>query len=156
MIYQLVSKDASILRQRCNEFDFKNDNAYELATNLIETMNANNGIGLAANQCNIPKRVFVMKGEPNYACFNPKIINQSDEVILLEEACLSFPGVVVPIKRPKSIRVRFQTPNGEVTTKTFTGMTARTFLHELDHLNGILFYNNANRYHREKALKRAK
>lgn len=153
-IYDLVSETDPILRQELPLFKFDGTvDSVELAKNLIATMNHYNGLGLAANQCGLPYRVFVMKGNPNYVCFNPKIVSPSEELIILDEACLSFPGVVTKVKRPKHIRVRFTTPNGQTTTKTFTGMTARVFQHELDHLDGIVFYDRANRYHRERALK---
>ena len=76
--------------------------------------------------------------------------------IVLDEGCLTYPGLYVKIKRPQHVRVRFQTPNGETLTKQFTGMTARIFQHELDHLDGIVFYNKANRYHREQAMRKWK
>lgn len=139
-----------------DEFDFAcpPEDPADLATELLQVMNEHNGLGLSANQISKKHRVFVMRGyEENFACFNPKIVHASDETIVLEEGCISFPGLFVKIKRPKSIRVRFQTPSGTVVTKQFDGLTARIFQHELDHLNGILFYNRANRYHREKALK---
>ena len=72
--------------------------------------------------------------------------------ISLEEGCLSFPGLIVKVKRPQHIRVRFQTPNGDTITKQFTGMSARVFQHEIDHLNGVLYFNRANRYHRDVAM----
>ena len=124
---------------------------------MIETMYAAPGIGLAANQVGVPYRVFVMIGSPaDYACFNPKIVGFSNEIVELDEGCLSFPNLFVKIKRPRDIRVRFTDYNGDVSTHTFTGMTARIFQHELDHLDGKLFYNLADRYHREKAIKYAK
>jgi len=127
---------------------------HDIATKLLSVMNDNNLISLSANQLGLPHRVFCMRGYPeNYVCFNPRIVYNSDEVTLLEEACVSFPGINVKVKRSKDIRVRFQTPSGAVTTQKFEGLTARTFQHELDHLDGILFFNRANRYHREKALK---
>ena len=137
-------------------FDFLNpfQDPTQLALELMQTMNENNTIGLSANQIGKPYSVFALKGYPeNIVCFNPRIVNASAETELLEEACLSFPGVNVKIKRPKEIRVRFQMPSGLTDTKTFSGLTARTFQHELDHLNGIIFVNRANRYHREKAMK---
>ena len=120
-------------------------------------MYESNGIGLAANQVGIPYRVFAMRGAPeNFVCFNPKIIQPSEMTVTLEEGCLTYPGLIVKVKRPQHIRVRFQTPNGETLTKQFTGMTARIFQHEIDHLDGVLFFNRANRYHKELALKKWK
>jgi len=116
-----------------------------------------NGIGLAANQVGVPYRVFAMRGSPeNFVCFNPRIVQPSAENIILEEGCLSFPGLLVKVKRPKHIRVRFQTPNGDTRTETFIGMTARIFQHELDHLDGRLYFNRANKYHKEIAMKKWK
>jgi peptide deformylase len=85
---------------------------YELSGEMVKFMYDNNGLGLAANQIGLPYRMFVMRGHPeNFACFNPKVVYQSEELVSLDESCLSFPGLVVKIKRPKSIRVRFMTPN---------------------------------------------
>ena len=118
-------------------------------------MYENNGLGLAANQVGVPFSIFAMRGHPqNFVCFNPKIIFQSEELVSIEESCLTFPGLVVKVKRPKSIRARFTMANGEVRTEPFTGVAARVFLHEIDHLDGVLFYNRANPYHKEVALKK--
>lgn len=145
-----------ILTTRTEEFDFSNppEDPMAVSEQLMKAMNDTFAVGIAANQLGKPYRVFAMRGDKhNYVCFNPKIVYASEETETLEEACLSVPGVVVKVKRPKQIRVRFNTPSGQVATLAFEGLTARTFQHELDHLNGILFYNRANRYHREKALK---
>lgn len=152
----LIKYPDPILTTPCEEFNFQNPpgDPYELSVALMQLMNEYKGVGLAANQVGVPFRVFVMKGYPeNFVCYNPKIVYQSDETEMMDEACLSFPGINVKIKRPKDIRVRFQTPSGETTTMNFTGMTARVFQHELDHLDGVLFFNRANKYHRDKALK---
>jgi peptide deformylase len=139
------------------EFDFTNspDNPNDIALELMTIMNENNGIGLAANQIGKLHRVFVMRGHPeNFVCFNPRIVHMEEEQIVLEEGCLSYPNLLIKIKRPKQIRVRFQTPSGTIVTKVFDGLTARVFQHELDHLNGILFHKRANRIHREQAFKK--
>jgi peptide deformylase len=116
-----------------------------------------NGIGLAANQVGVPYRIFAMRGAPeNFVCFNPRIVQPSAEQISLEEGCLSFPGLVVKVKRPRHVRVRFTTPNGDTRTETFIGMSARIFQHEMDHLEGRLYFNQVSRYHREAALKKWK
>jgi peptide deformylase len=159
MSEEILKYPNSLLTTPCEEFDFSNPpgDPNDLAVGLIQIMNNNNAVGLAANQVGIPLRVFVMRSSPqNLVCFNPKIVDSSKEVELLEEGCLSFPNVNVKIKRSKEIRVRFQTPSGETTTMNFSGLTARVFQHELDHLNGVLFYNRANKYYRDRALKRLK
>lgn len=145
-----------ILSTPVPEFNFSDPpiDTNELSLTLMSVMNAHNAVGLAANQLGLPYRVFVMRSFPeNYVCFNPKIVYYGDKTSLGEEGCISFPNVNIKIKRAEKIRVRFQTPTGLIATETFEGLTARVFQHELDHLDGILFYNRANRYHRDKALK---
>jgi peptide deformylase len=156
---EIIIGPEPILTEMVPEFNFQNppENPKDIALELMKTMNDHGGLGLSANQIGKPYRVFSIRGYPeNYVCFNPKIVHMSDELITLEEGCLSFPNMIVKIKRPKNIRVRFQTPSGIVETKVFDGLTARVFQHELDHLNGVLFYNRANRYHKEQALKKWK
>jgi peptide deformylase len=129
----------------------------ELAKKLVKTMYEKNGVGLAANQVGLPYRVFSMRASPeNFVCFNPKIVQPSEMEIVLEEGCLTYPGLLVKIKRPQHIRVRFTTPNGDTLTKQFTGLSARVFQHEMDHINGEIFYNKANRFHRDQALRKWK
>lgn len=159
MNLKLVPPNDPILTKPCDVFDFSNPpiDPIELAKDLVKTMYDSNGIGLSANQVGLPYRVFSMRGSPeNFVCFNPKLVQPSEMEVILEEGCLTYQGLLVKIKRPQHIRVRFTTPNGETLTKQFTGMTARTFQHELDHLDGIIFYNKANRYHRDQALRKWK
>ena len=155
----LVKSNDPILTTPCQPFNFQDPqfDPIEFSQELVKFMYDNNGIGLAANQVGIPYRVFAMRGAPeNFVCFNPKIIQPSEMTVTLEEGCLTYPGLIVKVKRPQHIRVRFQTPNGETLTKQFTGMTARIFQHEIDHLDGILYFNKASRYHREVAIKKWK
>ena len=157
MIYDLVKWNDPILREEMPEFDFANPGVdiTELSTNLIETMYHYNGVGLSANQCGLRHRVFVMRAELPFVCFNPRIVFSDEEEIVMEEGCLSFPGIVAEIKRPKHVRVRFATPSGVITTKTFTGLSARCFQHELMHLDGKVFFEGIGRYRMEQALKAA-
>lgn len=156
MIYELIDCNDPLLKQEMVSFDFSNPpvDPLDLVADLAETMLANNGIGLSANQCGLPYRVFVMLGEELIPCFNPRIIDVSKETVVLEEGCLSYPGLFVKVKRPRRIKVRFAEPNGNVVTKTFDGMTARVFQHELDHLDGVNYQQRANRYHLEQAHKK--
>lgn len=155
-VRSLVNNTDQILYTKTERFDFSNPpiDPSELAHILAQTMIANNGIGLAAPQIGLPYRAFVLTGKPILCCFNPIIVDTSSEQIYLEEGCLSFPGLIVKIKRPKMIRARYTMPNGETVTNKFIGMTARTFQHELDHLNGIVFTRRANSYHLEQAKKK--
>lgn len=158
MILQLVDSDDPILRQEIEPFDFSNPpvNPLDLVTDLAETMLANNGIGLSANQVGLPYCVFVMLADELIPCFNPRIIDVSQETIVMEEGCLSYPGLFVKVKRPRRIKVRFTEPNGETVTRVFDGMTARVFQHELSHLNGVCHIDEANFMERKRAQKEIK
>lgn len=153
----LVDPNDPILTTPCQVFDFKNPpfDPTKFAKDLVKFMYDKNGIGLSANQVGVPYRVFAMRGQPeNFVCYNPKIVQPSEMTIELEEGCLTYPNLLVKITRPQHVRVRFTTPNGDTMTRQFTGLTARIFQHELDHLDGVIFYNRANRYHRDQALKK--
>jgi peptide deformylase len=154
---ELVSENDPILKTECKEFDFANPpfEPVEFSRELVKFMYDNNGLGLAANQVGVPYRIFAMRGAPeNFVCFNPKIVQRSKQEVVLEETSLSYPGLVVKIKRPQHVRVRFTTPNGDTRTDTFTGMTARIFQQMTNNLEGILYFNLASRYHRDVALKK--
>lgn len=158
MKYELVDCNHPILKQSIPEFDFTNPpvNPLDLVSDLAETMLEEGGIGLSANQCGLPYRVFVMHAEELIPCFNPRIVDYSAETIYLEEGCLSFPGLFVKVKRPRRIKARYTEPNGNVVTRVFDGMSARVFQHELSHLNGIAHINIASRIHLDQARKRLK
>jgi peptide deformylase len=153
----LVHNTNSALITPTQPFDFANPPVHpeELVNNMLMVMAEQKGIGLAANQLGLPYSVFVCHGDP-FACFNPRIVDVSQEEVLLDEACLTWPGLYVKVKRPKSIRVRFTTIKGQVETQKYTGMTARVIQHEIDHLNGKLFFNAATKYHKDQAFRKYK
>ncbi len=148
--------DDRYLLETCEEFDFSNPpfDPIQYAQTLVKFMYDKSALGVAANQVGTPYRIFAMRAAPeNFVCFNPKIIQPSEAEVLLEEGCLSYPGLLVKIKRAQHVRVRFQAPNGETMTKQFTGLTARIFQHELEHLDGHKFFDLANKYHRDQAFR---
>lgn len=154
--YTLIEPTNPILTTPCQPFVFDGTiDPEELASDLIETMHEKNGIGLAANQVGLPYRVFVVRGDP-FACYNPRIVDVSEEEVLLEEGCLTYPGLYVKVKRPKSIRVRFQNIRGDTETHKFTGMTARIIQHEIGHLDGEVFYTLASKFHKDQAFRKQK
>jgi len=156
---ELVKSDDIILKTTCKLFDFLNPpfDPIEFSQNLVKFMYEKNGLGLAANQVGVGYRIFAMRAAPeNFVCFNPRIVMPGTDQIVLEEGCLTFPGLLVKIKRSQHIKVRFQIPNGDTLTKQFTGLSARIFQHELDHLDGVVYYQRANKFHREQAMKRWK
>jgi peptide deformylase len=154
---QLVDKNDPILTTPCQDVDFQNPpfDLIEFSKELVKFMIDSRGIGLAANQVGFPIRAFAMRASPeNFVCINPKIVHYGEEKVLLEEGCLTYPGLLVKVKRSNVIRVRFNTPNGDTMTKQFIGMSSRVYQHELDHLNGVKFYDNANLFHREQAFRK--
>lgn len=151
--------DDNHLLEKCKIFDFSNPpfDPVEFSQELVKTMYEKNGLGIAANQVGVPYRIFAMRGSPeNFVVFNPKIVWESDKQVILEEGCLSYPGLIVKIKRPEFIRVRFNTPNGDTLTKQFIGMSSRIFQHEYDHLIGKRFYDRANKFHKDQAMRKWK
>jgi peptide deformylase len=158
VVHALVKDTDPILSQEMPIFDFDNPvvDPIQLAYDLVESMRHHKGIGLSANQIGLPYRVFAMEAVPAIVCFNPKLIHESSEEIVLEEGCLSFPGLGIKIKRSRHIKVRYTEPNGNVLTTKFTGMAARCFLHEYDHMNGTKYIDRASFIQKELALKRQK
>ena len=154
--FDLVPPDHPALYKVLPEFDFENApiNANSFASTLVETCKKQNGIGLSANQCGFEYRVFVMgAGEEYVAYFNPKILSSSGEKHM-EEGCLSFPFLNLHITRPETVEVEYQDYNGEKRTKTFNGISARCFLHELDHMNGIVYTSRVKPLALQYGLKR--
>jgi peptide deformylase len=141
-IFKLVPETDLILSEVMPEFDFSNPpvNPSLFASTLVESCKYYRGYGLSANQCGFRYRVFVMGTNDDYvAFFNPEIINLSKEENHMIEGCLSFPLLGLRITRPSEIGVRYQDYTGEWKGATFSGISARCFQHELDHMNGIVY-----------------
>lgn len=155
--YELTEANDPLLREELEIFPFVNSptDPIEFAYELVEHMLYYGGMGLAANQLGLPYRVFAIAAQPALVCYNPFIIDTSSEEIDLDEGCLTFPNVFFKVRRPKSIRIRYQRPNGEIVTETYVGMTARIMQHELDHLNGVLFIDHISKLKLDIALKKS-
>lgn len=154
----LIPEDSGILKQLQGEFDFSNPlfDPKNLAERLNECMKRYNGLGLSACQVGIPFRVFAMRvdGDEPYVLFNPKIVSQSDNMISMKEGCLSFPLLFMNVKRPDSVRLRYQTYTGETKTQQFIGMSARVALHEMDHMEGITYLSRASSFELQRATRK--
>ena len=118
---------------------------------MIHLMIHSKGLGLAANQIGITKRFFAI-GHESFDVFkkpaiiyNPVLVNADEEQELAQEGCLSFPGLLLQVSRPRIIMVRYQNNKGEFLLSRLEGLEARCFQHELDHLNGITFNKKANK-----------
>ena len=138
------------------------DETRRLMDDMLETMYAAPGIGLAATQIGVMERVFVMDlardEEPKAPrCFaNPEILWSSEEVTPYQEGCLSIPEVFEEVERPARIRVRYLDYDGERREEEAEGLAAVCIQHEIDHLNGVLFIDYLSRLKRDRAVAKVK
>lgn len=123
------------------EWNFRIDGSpEELVRAMSKFMADNGGVGLAAPQLGIKKRIFIMGNFTKLvACINPKIVSLSEDRITDFEGCLSFPDLFMKVKRPASCMVQYNTVSGELVERELSGLESRVFLHEYDHLIGITF-----------------
>ena len=142
MILQLTPKTHPILHERVKPCSDNLDRR-ELSRILKENMIYYEGIGLSANQIGISERVFIMmlnmETEETITCFNPRIIKKYKDDVWYEEGCLSFPDEIINIQRPDRIVVKYEDEDKKDHKIKLSGMAARVFLHEFDHLEGIVF-----------------
>jgi peptide deformylase len=133
-----------------------------LMDDMLETMYAAPGIGLAAIQIGVPKRVIVMdlagKGEPPQPRYfvNPEILEASEELAPYEEGCLSVPEIYDEVERPARVKIRYLDYDGKEVVEDAEGLFAVCIQHEMDHLNGVLFIDHLSRLKRERAVKAVK
>ena len=143
----IVTYGDPVLREKTTEVDEINQEVKDLVSDLKDALKGAQGLGLAAPQVGVSKRVFIVDlsvidlGESVRVFINPEIV-QTDDEIELEEGCLSFPGIYQRIVRPAKIRVRALDLNGEQFEMTVDGVAARAILHENDHLDGVLFIDH--------------
>ena len=102
----------------------------------------------------VEKTADELTGEQVYACINPEVIEQSDELVDDQEGCLSFPGLILRVKRPRWIQAKYTNKHGETVEEKFEGLTARCYLHELDHMNGIRFVDKVGKVSLDKARRK--
>ncbi len=138
---ELLPEGHPQLLEVSEEWDFEVDGSPEdLVRQMSIFMTNNGGVGLAAPQLGIKKRIFIMGNFIKLvACINPKIISLAEDRILDFEGCLSFPDLFMKVKRAGSCAVQYQTITGEVIERELTGLESRVFLHEYDHLIGVTF-----------------
>ncbi len=149
-----------VLRQRASEVVDFDERLETLADDMIATMHAASGLGLAANQVGVLKRMFAWGlfddegGSEAGAWVNPEVLETSEELQESDEGCLSFPGLYYPVDRPLEARIEAFDVHGERHEVTGVGTLARIFLHEIDHLNGIMFIDHLARHDKKEALRR--
>ena len=142
MLKTLISPDDPLLHKKIKKCSYNLDRS-KLSYTLTENMFHHNGVGLSANQIGIEERVFVMMVdidlEQTITCFNPKIIKESKDEVVMEEGCLSYPEMYLDISRPRSIIVKYEDEGKSIFKRRLDGYIARIFLHEYDHMEGIDF-----------------
>ena len=138
-IRKVVTVEDPILRKTSRPVERFNDKLWQLLDDMKETMYKTQGVGLAAVQVGMLRRVVVVDvGDGYLELINPEIVEMSGEEIS-EEGCLSLPGESGKVKRPTYVKVKAQNRNGAWRMLEGTGFKARCFCHEIDHLDGILY-----------------
>ena len=133
----------------------------ELAKHLLMQMDLHGGVGLTASQIGINANVFAFKENTgsslvDVVAFNPEIVSYSEENVLEAEGCLSYPGLFIKIKRPKSLHVKYTTATGQEIDTVLGEFTARVFGHEYDHCQGIDFRDRASNLHLRQGMSKRK
>jgi peptide deformylase len=168
---QILTEPNEILRKKSLPVKAVNKDLQKLMDDMLETMYAAPGIGLAAIQIGVPKRIIVMdigfrdksddinnykeEGKKNPMYFvNPEIINKSKNNSKYEEGCLSVPGQFAEIERPEKCQVKYLDYNGQPKEIFAEGMLATCIQHEMDHLEGILFIDYLSKLKRSMIVKK--
>ena len=159
-IKTILTEPNKILRQVSNPVDHVGEEEQKLMDDMLETMYAAPGIGLAAIQIGIPKRIIVMdisreKENKNPLHFvNPEIVWKADEDIIYEEGCLSVPNQFAEINRPKKCHVKYLDYFGQPQLLKAQGLLATCIQHEIDHLEGILFIDYLSKLKKTMIIKK--
>ena len=142
MLKKLIPSDDKLLHKKIKKCSYNLDRS-KLSYTLNENMFHHNGVGLSANQIGIEERVFVMmidiESQETITCFNPRIIKESKDEVVMEEGCLSYPELFLDIQSPSTIIDKYEDEDKEMQKRQFTGYYARIFQHEYDHMEGIDF-----------------
>ena len=144
---RIVTYGDPVLREVCEPVEEINQEIKDLVSSMTDTLKEANGLGLAAPQVGVAKRLFIVDlsavdiNATLKVFINPEILESSGEVEM-EEGCLSFPGMYQKIRRASHVKVRATNLDGKVFEMEATGIAARAVLHEYDHLEGVLFIDH--------------
>ncbi|OGC74926.1 MAG: peptide deformylase [candidate division Zixibacteria bacterium RBG_16_40_9] len=144
-----------VLREKATEITRVNDSIIKLVADMLDTLKEAQGLGLAANQVGVLKRVFVVnlshvkEGETPFAIMNPVLMDKAGEIIG-EEGCLSIPGIYEDVLRAKKVTFKGLDIAGKEITIQAEDLLSRVMQHELDHLNGILFIDHLSKIKKEE------
>lgn len=161
-VLEIHTLPSPVLRQKAVAVDSVSEQVRTLMDNMLETMYAGKGIGLAANQVGVLKRVIVMDIAANgdeaspLLMANPEIIEHSSDLNVHEEGCLSVPGQYAKIQRPRFVSVRYLDREGEVRHLSTDGLLSTCIQHEIDHLNGIVFVDKLSAVKRAMIVRKLK
>ena len=156
----IITLPAPVLREVSTPVARVDDDVRALLSDMFETMYDAPGIGLAAVQVGITKRIITIdiarEGEDKkpMVFINPEIIWSSDELSLYEEGCLSIPQYYEEVERPAKVRVRYQDEKGEAREMEADGLLATCLQHEIDHLEGRLFIDHLSIFKRDRVIKK--
>jgi peptide deformylase len=162
-IRDILTVPHPLLKKVSDPVETVDDELRALMDDMLETMYDAPGIGLAAVQIGVPKRVIVMdisrgegdEREPRYFV-NPEITWASEEIQPYEEGCLSVPDIYDEIERPARVKLRYLNYQGEPVEEEAEGIFAVCIQHEMDHLEGVLFIDHLSRLKRERAVQKVK
>ena len=158
----IVTLPDPILRKASSPVERIDEEVRKLAEDMLETMYAAPGVGLAAVQVGVPRRLFVLDTAKDQApprplvLINPEIVSLGTEMRVHEEGCLSIPEVRVEIERPSQVTVRFLDREGKPQELTAKGLLATAIQHEIDHLNGKLIIDFLSRLKRDIIVRKFK
>lgn len=153
-LLEIVTVPAPVLRRKAIKVTDFGPDLQTLIDDMVETMRQAPGVGLAAPQVDIPRRVIVVEfgDEENedapqklYALVNPEIVRATEETVLGTEGCLSIPNFIGDVERNQGVTIKAQDRRGRPMRLKADGWLARIFQHEIDHLNGVLFTDRAVR-----------
>lgn len=143
MVYEIKKYGEAVLKEVAKEVELSefNDEFRKFLDDMVETMYASEGVGLAAPQIGVSKRIFVCDNGEGLVrkVINPIITPLTEEFQEYEEGCLSIPGIYKKVERPKKIHIKYLNENGEEVEETAEQFLAVVMQHEYDHLNGVLF-----------------
>ena len=159
---RILTEPDPILRKKCQPIEKVDDELRKLMDDMLETMYQAPGIGLAASQIGILKRLVVIdiskdekKNKP-FFLVNPEIIFKSKQTSSFEEGCLSLPGQFAEIERPSECHIKFVDYHGKLRQLKAEGLLSTCIQHEVDHLNGILFIDYLSKLKKTMIIKKLK
>lgn len=154
MIREIIKHPEKVLTQPCKEVTVIDEEIISLLDDMYETMVESDGMGIAAPQVNVPLRIAIVElGEERtlIEMINPTVIETDGSSVDIE-GCLSFPGLYGEVERPNYVKIEAHDRNGQVYQLEATDYDARCILHEIDHLDGILFNSKITRVYTEEEI----